>query len=192
MKLYKYKNYDEYKNIQTKGNKEKINKVWAKEKNIKYLCENVIKEVRFGICHGVRNGKEVEWFKKYLCCEVIGTEISDTASNFNMIQWDFHNEKIEWICKADFIYTNSFDHAFDPPLAIQTWKNQLAKGGKLIIEHTSNHEESTELDPFGAIAEDVIRICLDADLKLLNRISMIDKKASTSYGEFLIFVDKKN
>ncbi|MBK6621188.1 MAG: hypothetical protein IPG32_10020 [Saprospirales bacterium] len=48
-------------------------------------------------------------------CEVIGTEISDSASKFShTIEWDFHEVKPEWIGRADFIYSNSFDHSYDP------------------------------------------------------------------------------
>ena len=33
-KIHKYDNYDDYKNIQTYYNKEKINHVWADEENL--------------------------------------------------------------------------------------------------------------------------------------------------------------
>lgn len=83
-------------------------------------------------------------------CDVIGTEISDTATQFeNTIQWDFYDVKDEWIGKVDFIYSNSLDHSYDPEKALDAWMNCLTDNGVCIIEHSSGDERSTELDPFG-------------------------------------------
>lgn len=161
-KLYSYIkpdgsfDYESYKNIQTRGNKEKINNVWVTEENITFLSKyilNTIGQPQFGICHGTRRGKEQEWFRKHLNCEVIGTEISETASDFpNTIQWDFHEVKTEWLENVDFIYSNSFDHSYDPKKCLNSWMNCVKKHGICIIEHTYYHgsESSSELDPFGA------------------------------------------
>ena len=163
VKLYSYIdsdgsfNYGKYVKIQTEGNKSKIELVWAVEENIAFLA-NYIKQIvpfpKFGICHGTRQGKEQEWFKKYIeDCNVIGTEISDTAHNFpNTIQWDFHEVKTEWINSVDFIYSNSLDHSYDPKNCMNAWMSCIKQGGICIIEHSSLHGTSavTELDPFGA------------------------------------------
>src|SRR5687768_1733275 len=86
--------YERYRRIQTEGNKRKLEYVWVDEDNIAALSryiQTVLGPPRFGICHGTRRGREQEWFRKYLGCEVIGTEISDTAEQFpHTIQWDFH------------------------------------------------------------------------------------------------------
>ena len=120
--LYKYLNgdgsfdYERYRRVQIEGNHRKLGNIWVAEENIAYLADYLRpKNPRFGICHGTRRGKEQEWFRKYLQCEVIGTEISDTALQFpDTIQWDFHEVKPEWIGAVDFIYSNSFDHSYDP------------------------------------------------------------------------------
>ena len=105
-------NYDKYRKIQEKGNIVKINNQWAIEENIAFLSKyikSMVQSPQFGICHGTRRGKEQEWFNKYLGCEVVGTEISETANSFpNTIQWDFHEVKKEWLESVDFIYSNSF------------------------------------------------------------------------------------
>ena len=42
----------------------------------------------------IKNGNEQACFSKYLNCDVIGTEISDTATDFpNTISLDFHDMK---------------------------------------------------------------------------------------------------
>lgn len=145
--------YEQYKKIQTSGNKLKINSVWAQEENIKFVSQYIknYTNPEFGICHGTRRGKEQEWFNKYLDCKVIGTEISDTATQFpNTIQWDFHEVKPEWVGNVDFIYSNSFDHSFDPEKCINAWMNCIKPGGFCFLEHASNSYGSNELDPFGA------------------------------------------
>ena len=146
--------YERYRQIQTEGNKKKLEKVWAVEENIAFLADFVrsrVPEPRFGLCHGTRRGKEQEWFRKYLGCEVLGTEISDTATQFpHTIQWDFHEVKPEWVGAVDFIYSNSLDHSYDPKKALDAWMGCVRDGGVCLLEHTSRHEHATELDPFGA------------------------------------------
>ena len=150
--------YDRYRAVQEKGNKEKITQVWAIEDNISFLSDylkRTVSPIKSGICHGTRRGKEQEWFKKYIGndVDVIGTEISDTANDFpDTIQWDFHEVKPEWKDAMDFIYSNSFDHSYDPEKCLNAWMSCIRKGGVCILEHTNHHEagSSRELDPFGA------------------------------------------
>lgn len=148
--------YEKYKAIQTKGNKDKLHNVWVQEENIKFLANYVKQKIpnpTFGLCHGTRRGNEQKWFSEALGCHVLGTEISDTATQFpNTIQWDFHEVKPEWIGNVDFIYSNSFDHSFDPEKCINAWMSCLKPNGVCILEHSEGHGFGgvTELDPFGA------------------------------------------
>ena len=164
--LYQYRDdaggfdYERYKEVQTAGNVRKIENVFVKEENIKFFADyisSVLGTPRFGLCHGTRRGLEQTWFRKYLDCDVIGTEISHTATEFpHTIQWDFHQVKGEWIDKFDFIYSNSFDHSFDPRACLRAWMSCVRPGGLCIIEHTSMHEfrrRKDPLDPFGAPLE---------------------------------------
>ena len=158
--LYQYRksdgtfDYEKYRQTQIEGNRRKIENVWVLEENIAFLSDYLAKRIpsiEFGLCHGTRRGKEQEWFRRYLNCSVIGTEISDTAEEFpNTIQWDFHQVKPEWIDKVDFIYSNAFDHSYDPRSCLRAWMSCLKKQGLCIIEHSSGHERAKELDPFGA------------------------------------------
>lgn len=148
--------YERYRQVQTAGNRAKIDKVFAEEGNIVFLSNYIkrtIGQPRFGICHGTRGGKEQEWFRQNLGCEVIGTEISETASDFpHTIQWDFHDVKPEWVGAVDFIYSNAFDHSYDPERSLDAWMSCLTSTGLCIIEHNPCHSARPpiELDPFGA------------------------------------------
>lgn len=54
------------------------------------------KLTKIGICHEVRTGVEVKFLRETLGCEVIGTEISNSATEVeHVIEWDvgqFHGE----------------------------------------------------------------------------------------------------
>jgi len=155
MELWKYNTYEEYVQIQKRGNKKKQSKIWVLEDSILFLSDYIehnIGTIWFGLCHGTRRGEEQKWFRKYLHCDdVIGTEIADTAEQYPYtIQWDFHETKPEWINAVDFIYSNSFDHSYDPEKCINAWMDCIKEGGVCILEHTPEHIHATELDPFGA------------------------------------------
>lgn len=148
--------YQAYVTSQVAANKRKKYKVWAIESNIAFLADRIrmiVANPRFGLCHGTRHGDEQSWFTKYLHCHVLGTEISDNATQYaNTIQWDFHNVKPEWVDTVDFIYSNSFDHTYDPKKCLNAWMSCVRKPGVCILEHSNMHSEEgvKTSDPFGA------------------------------------------
>lgn len=156
MCLYEYESYEHYKEVQVYFNKEKLNHVFSDEATLKVVCDELNREISnrglTGICHGTRNGFEQRYMHEYAGFEVIGTEISDTASRFERtVEWDFHDVRPEWVSKFDFVYSNSLDQAWRPRQALVTWLNQLNDTGVLVIEHTELHspEFASEMDPFG-------------------------------------------
>jgi len=149
--------YELYKETQTLGNKMKLGNQWAPEDHIRILSEYMGQAgntPKRGICHGTRQGNEQVWFRRHIPgdADVIGTEISDTATEFpHTIQWDFHDQNDAWIGQMDFVYSNSWDHAFDPKKALKNWAECLIPGGVLLLDHGWNYEVDrvTALDPFG-------------------------------------------
>ena len=105
------------------------------------------------LCHGVRNvfeQKKLESLNSSF--DVIGTDISDTATNYeNSVIWDFPNAREDWKGKFDFIYTNSLDQSWKPKQALTVWLEQLSLDGVLVIERTEANGPSgaSEMDPFG-------------------------------------------
>lgn len=175
--------YDGYKKLQTEGNYEKITQIFENEENIKILSDYLksnLNDIQFGLCHGTRRGEEQKWFRKYLKINVLGTEISDTATEFpNTIQWDFHKIKDEWVGSVDFIYSNALDHSYDAKFCLLQWFKCLKKSGICIINCTTTHSpyHVTELDPFGFTIEGL--------RKLINEI------ASTSNVKIEAILDGK-
>lgn len=185
--------YEKYKKIQIEGNKNKIESVWVLEENIKFLSDYIkdnIRDVKLGICHGTRRGKEQEWFRKYLHTDVIGTEISDTATQFpNTIQWDFHEIKEEWINNVDFIYSNSFDHSYNPKKCLDNWMKCVNQNGVCILEHTSEHVSATELDPFGAdilLMPYLVLLWGEGKYCVTKILEAPAKKESLTYTQYLV------
>lgn len=155
--LHAYESYEQYREIQVRHNRRKVERVWADEGTLSRLCDELRKampekrQLR-GICHGTRNGFEQRFLADHAGFDVIGTEISDTAERFDRtVQWDFHDVNDEWLAVFDFVYTNALDHAYDPALAIETWLNQLSADGVLALEITEANGpgESSKVDPFG-------------------------------------------
>jgi hypothetical protein len=156
MVIHEYPDYDTYRAVQMAGNKAKLKMQFVKESHIRALAAHLtarLGPVRFGLCHGTRGGLEQGWFAAHLGgAEVIGTEISDTATQFpNTVQWDFHDVNPDWVGRADFVYSNSWDHAFDPVKAFSAWMGQLRPGGLMLLDYTRGQSpaEANALDPFG-------------------------------------------
>lgn len=159
VKIYKYKDYNEYRETQIHFNKKKIDKIWADEETLEkvsiFLKKNIKSSIIKGLCHGSRNGFEQNFFNEKNEFEVIGTDISETAKDYkNSVVHDFHNEKKEWLNNFDFVYSNSLDQSFDPKKALQIWLDQIKQNRFIIIEHTDQHGviSSGKMDPFGVEA----------------------------------------
>lgn len=170
---HEYPDYETYKSVQVAGNKAKLRMQFVKEPHIQALSQylnETLGRSSFGLCHGTRRGLEQAWFLEHLdgAPDVIGTEISNTADQFaNTVEWDFHNTHPNWRDRADFVYSNSWDHAFDPEKAFTTWAAQLRPGGLMLLDHTRGQtpQEANALDPFGVTQErfsEVLSNCLSA------------------------------
>jgi hypothetical protein len=146
-----------YRQVQTLANKAKIDWRSVAPGEIAYLCRTLSDAgVKLGavLCHGTRNAAEQTFFRAQLPnAEIIGTEISDTASQFPMtIQWDFHETKPEWRGHFDLVFSNSWDHTYDPHKLFPAWLSCIAPNGALVLEWSTIHGKTTAdvVDPFRA------------------------------------------
>lgn len=154
--LHTYESYEQYKETQIFYNREKLDNIWADEVTLDRVCrlvkKYVTRDIFAGICHGTRNGFEQYYISEKANFSAFGTDISPTANDFpKSVEWDFHDEKAEWINCFDFVYSNSLDQGWDPRKALMVWLNQIHKDGVVIIEHTVDHgpRAAGEMDPFG-------------------------------------------
>jgi hypothetical protein len=158
--LFEYSSYEEYRAVQEHHNRRKLHQVWADERTLGIVADRVLREfeegISFGLCHGSRNGFEQRFLRERLGGEIIGTDISETATEFlHSEHWDFHDLRAEWEGRCDFVYSNSLDQSWKPEMAVRRWFSQLRPGGLLFIEHTRNHgpDHASVMDPFGADPE---------------------------------------
>lgn len=197
--LYEYPDYETYRAVQTAGNKAKLKRQFVKESHVVKLAnalDAAIGPVRFGLCHGTRRGLEQAWFSKHLKGnpDVIGTEISETATQFPAtVQWDFHDRNPDWAGKADFVYSNSWDHAFDPARAFEAWMESLRPGGWMLLDHTREQtpDSANALDPFGVTYERLVAMLDDQFRATARLLPVIDtRKTSPDYKARTVVLQK--
>lgn len=189
--LVEFASHDDYVQVQIAGNKRKIDRVFADEITVGLICDYLRPHnPRLGLCHGSRNGSEVHWFKQQLGIEVMGTDISDTAADYGLVQWDFHDRNPDWVGRFDFIYTNSHDHAREPEKAFDAWMEQLAPGGFLFLEHTRLHGAvgQSTLDPLAIEPQIVPFFILSVSEGRYSVIDIIRPSFPKVGGEFYVFV----
>lgn len=196
--LHKYADYETYRQVQEQGNKDKLTAQFVTKGHIFFLAgylRNTLGPVDFGLCHGVRRGKEQGWFRRKLKgANVIGTDISETANRFpNTVQWDFHEVNPEWSGKADFVYSNSWDHAYDPQKAFAAWLDALRPGGMLLIDHTAGHvpDSANALDPFG-VTEAGLHKILTGVLDVAGCVHEVLDRSTDEQYPGKVFVCRKN
>ena len=171
MKIYQYKDYDEYVASQIEANIRKIKNIWVEKKTIQEISRqhgpaNTI------LCHGTRHAAEQKYFKDfYPDAEVLGTEISPTATNFPLtMQWDFNQVNEEWIGEYDIVYSNAFDHSCDPKQTLSIWKEQLTPTGRIYLEHGYSNidNEARASDPLEIYEEDLNELFAELGLDIVN------------------------
>lgn len=171
MLLKNYKDYDSYYRSQARTHaRKKDGVVWVRREEVQEISQYLFRSFTFdtesmkGLCHGVRCGKELELFRECVAVnlEIIGTDILE-KDNPDIVKHDFHDVKEEWIGAFDFVYTNSFDHCYDPAKCVKAWLGQLKPNGLLFVEWSkysmgirggdcfsaSLHEYMQILDTFG-------------------------------------------
>jgi len=157
-----------YRRVQTLANKAKLDWRSVAPEEVAYLCRTLTDAgvtLRAVLCHGTRNASEQTFFRAQLPqAEILGTEISDTAAQFPMtIQWDFHEVKPEWRGHFDLVFSNSWDHTYDPNKLFPAWLSCVAPNGALVLEWSTVHGQTS------ADAVDPFRASLDGLLGILNR-----------------------
>jgi len=180
--VYPYADYTEYVRAQRKGYRAKFRMCWAREGNIAFIAKRIDDGKRkLGICHGVRSGQEVAWFAKHLPrgSFVFGTEIGKPAEGM-IFRWDFNKRNPAWLEVANFIYSNAFDHSFDPASTLRVWHEQLFAGGIIAIEHSSNHAKGpTETDPVSMSVYELSRMVREAGFADIDALALPEKVSDT-------------
>ena len=168
MRLLRFESYDEYKHAQITANERKFGEVFAEISVLRRIAAHfgrLSATAHVGLCHGVRNGYEVRQLRRLLPrVDIIGTDISGTAARIpHCIVWDMHDVKPEWRGAVDFMYSNSWDHTYDPDLLFARWSECLSPSGLLYLAYTDLHSErgvveTSKSDPFGCSLDELTQI----------------------------------
>lgn len=114
----------------------------------------------YGLCHGVRQGGELDLFEDRFGGDWIGTEIvEELCDGERVIHADFSDPpRKEWIGNFDIVYSNSLDHARNPYKTVKSWLSCLSPDGCLYIEWTRWHNKlgrrGNKADCFAATEEE--------------------------------------
>lgn len=144
---------ERYRLAQLAANARKLRQVFACEAELHVLAEDALATLqpRLAVCHGARNGWEVQTLRTLLACQIIGTDIAPTAADYGLIELDFHDCPPSWQDRFDLVYSNSLDHAYDPRKALTAWVASLRPGGRLYLSHCRNSTYTqNEADCYGA------------------------------------------
>ena len=103
---------------------------------VSFRCKNVL-------CLAARKGAEVRSFLD-LGCFAIGIDLNPSTKNKYVVYGDFHDIQFPDL-SIDVVYTNSFDHVFDPEKVLLEINRVLKNQGIFILEAVamSNLKEST-------------------------------------------------
>ncbi len=192
-KIYKYDDYDHYIETQKKTTDLKYGKLVYIQANVANAIFQEFKDknVKNILCHGTRSGNEQQMFKDLFDCYVWGSELSKLAKDTPMTTiWDFNKPNPDWVGKFDMVYSNSFDHSITPLETISVWKEQLAHGGRLMIEWTDHQNGVPEAtDPFAATEEEIVALATENGLELEKKL--LEKRAKHA-GSVLVFKVRDN
>lgn len=139
LQQWQYTDYDEYVEVQIAANIMKQTSVWVQRHVLVEIRKRHSQaEVGSVLCHGVRNGAELDMWRELYKEDVLirGTEISPDNLPENVICHDMQKPlEGEWKdSRWDLVYSNSFDHAMDPKQCLQTWCEQVSDRGALVID----------------------------------------------------------
>jgi hypothetical protein len=72
-----------------------------------------------------------------------------------------HDVKPEWVGAIALIYSNSWDHTYDPKLLFEAWGQSLAPKGRMYLSYTHLHSEKgvsaqSKVDVFGCSLEELV------------------------------------
>ena len=194
-RLMQIRDYETYRRTQQAGYAAKIAVTFVREANVRAIAEYASRRLPICsvLCPGTRNGSEQRFFRAALPdVTVLGTEIGDGAGQWpDTIEWDFHEIQPEWLGAWDLIYSNSWDHAFDPAKAFNAWVSCLRPEGLLVLEHSDQHtvRHTRELDPFGASLKG-LRSYLD-DVLSEHRVIDLLSLPESDKGQRAVIVGRK-
>jgi SAM-dependent methyltransferase len=141
------------------------------------------------LCLGARQGTEVKAFHD-AGCFAVGLDLNPGPENQFVLHGDFH--EVQFPAESvDVIFTNSFDHVFDPEKMIGEIRRLLKPDGLLIIEAIEGEAQATAPDHYASLwwqhVNDLVALLGERGFAVLRRAAF----AEPWPGEQLCFAVKK-
>lgn len=136
---------DRYVKVQKAASQAKYNLSWAKKENcakIVHILEASGERVRSMICHGVRNGSELGFFREAGVPELMGTDLyvpTGSEAHIDVVEHDFSKPEPKWVEMFQYVYSNSLDHSLDPISTLLVWSEQIEASGSILLELDVTH-----------------------------------------------------
>ena len=143
-KIHQFADYDQYLETERRGSRYRMNRRPTANKHSVRLIADYLQQHYSSplsiLCHGARDGTEVRLFRGVFPeAKVLGTDVF-TKGSPDVIEWDYHRQKPEWVNHWDLIYSNSLDHSPKPEEGLVTWIEQLNPTGSLFLVWTFSHQ----------------------------------------------------
>lgn len=123
------------------------------------------------LCLGARQGTEVKAFHD-LGCFAVGLDLNPGKNNQFVLPGDFHHVQFP-SASVDVIFTNSFDHTFDPQKLIGEITRLLKPDGLLIIEAIQGEAEQSSPDYYASFwwqkIDDLVALLAQQNFKVIHR-----------------------
>ena len=123
------------------------------------------------LCLGARQGTEVKAFRDFGCFAV-GIDLNPGKDNLFVLPGDFHDIQFP-SASVDIIFTNSFDHTFDPSRLLSEITRLLKPDGVLVIEAMQGETEGTTPDHYASFwwqkIDDLVALIERRGLKVFRR-----------------------
>jgi hypothetical protein len=111
----------------------------------------------------------------------IGVEINPMARRSDIWVGSYDATPPEWDGQFGIVYSNAFDHAFDPQLVASAWRRLIRpEGGYLVLDYPEMHA-ATPLDPVGALTLADIQSLFPGELVYHRR-----RGSAWGYAEYII------
>jgi hypothetical protein len=151
------------------------------------------------VCLGTRNGREVDLFRcifyglpfppwwwgrnrfdRLGLRDVVGVEINPGGARRDIWTGSFDDMPAAWAARFGLLFSNSFDHAYDPEATAAAWCRLLRPGGLLILAYTVGASAApTATDPVGELTAEDLR-------RLFGGVLIAEGRSEVGYREIIL------
>ncbi len=128
---------------------------WVSEgmlQNINEILHSYIRNTETIVCHGCRNGFEVNVLQDLNPnAKVFGTDLYGPAYKYDRTyfrEMDFDIVPKEWKGYFDVVYSNSIDHSRNPVSTLLAWKSELKEKGICFVTFQFSRRPVNKVDCF--------------------------------------------